>query len=943
MTTEPPSTTETFGSYLRFLRRRARLTQTELSIAVGYSPGQISMLENGQRHPDPAAVAALFLAALGVEGDREVGGKLVTLAEAALQQARGNTAKQQVVVQQFVVVEEEEIGRLEDVPALPSYAVMRQMPLGQVRAWLDQHGSVAICGLAGMGKSTLAAQIAADYGQRHPVFWMTFNEDASTAPEVILRQLALFVTTHSADPLRLSALSRRPGSGEPTILYAQHAAMILAALADLDAPLLVFDDAHLVNGQRQTLDLIRQLQTTRAVRILFVGRQEIEVPGVLQMTLNGLQRDEVELLCRRLSEKVSADVDKLLAQTGGSPMLLRLAITHLQQSTGDADDTAGGSTGYLVDTILNSLDSSARRLLDLIAIWRGPLDLTDPHLADILSATWTGYDHQAALRHLRRSRVIEQLTQAAPHPLLRDPVVTTVNAQPLLRRQLHQLAAQWALHQDEPVRAAHHLAQGSDLRRAAELVTAQEAEHYQLGEGVITAAVVEEILGLVRARQRSAGDGEWRDLARTLLIQRGDLLINTTRAEDAHASYRDALSLTTRSVDRAQLAEKMAMGFYRRGEMEEALSMCDQATTMLGVGLSQDGVRLRIQIESTRLRVLMTLARFDEARQLCENALALVRPVALLLPKLADTVRAYANLALGYIARFQGNNELARQYLLKSVKHAHDGGVASVEADALSYLSTAQRDLGDFDSSEQTGQRALQLAHAAGNEYLISSILHYLSLADYYHCDLDRALWRTERVLQLKQPMGDIEGIVASRLVQSLVLAAQGEADAALASANSAVNEATLLENGWLRGLADYGVGVILSFTDDLAGAERHLLAALATERLKLDVPFYSSAEVYLGLVYVAQGRLHDAAEILDRPLPYGAGFSTELLHELVRGMWLLAQDRKDEARVCTEALIQRANQYGFLIYNLEGSRLADCIANPPPIHRLPRWVCCGL
>ncbi len=42
----------TFGDLLKYLRRRERLTQLELSIAVGYSEAQISRLEKNQRLPD---------------------------------------------------------------------------------------------------------------------------------------------------------------------------------------------------------------------------------------------------------------------------------------------------------------------------------------------------------------------------------------------------------------------------------------------------------------------------------------------------------------------------------------------------------------------------------------------------------------------------------------------------------------------------------------------------------------------------------------------------------------------------------------------------------------------------------------------------------------------------------------------------------------------------
>src|SRR5215213_5065115 len=90
--------TTNFGNYLRFLRRRARMTQTELSIAVGYSPGQISMLENGQRVPDLTAISALFVAALGLENDQQATTQLVKLAQVILaQHNQGKTERRATV------------------------------------------------------------------------------------------------------------------------------------------------------------------------------------------------------------------------------------------------------------------------------------------------------------------------------------------------------------------------------------------------------------------------------------------------------------------------------------------------------------------------------------------------------------------------------------------------------------------------------------------------------------------------------------------------------------------------------------------------------------------------------------------------------------------------------------------------------------------------------
>lgn len=72
----------TFGDLLKFLRRRAGLTQRELSIAVGYSDAQISRLEQNERLPDLATISARFLPVLMLEDQPAVTDRLLELASA---------------------------------------------------------------------------------------------------------------------------------------------------------------------------------------------------------------------------------------------------------------------------------------------------------------------------------------------------------------------------------------------------------------------------------------------------------------------------------------------------------------------------------------------------------------------------------------------------------------------------------------------------------------------------------------------------------------------------------------------------------------------------------------------------------------------------------------------------------------------------------------------
>jgi transcriptional regulator with XRE-family HTH domain len=69
-----------FGTLLRVLRRRARLTQREFGLAVGYSEAQICRLEQRKRLPDPAVVRTLFLPALRLGNEPELAARLHELA-----------------------------------------------------------------------------------------------------------------------------------------------------------------------------------------------------------------------------------------------------------------------------------------------------------------------------------------------------------------------------------------------------------------------------------------------------------------------------------------------------------------------------------------------------------------------------------------------------------------------------------------------------------------------------------------------------------------------------------------------------------------------------------------------------------------------------------------------------------------------------------------------
>ncbi len=82
-----PGEFASFGELLKFLRRRAGLTQRELSIQVGYSDSLISRMEQNERLPDAATLRARFFPALDIEHDPLMAARLLELAAQARAQS----------------------------------------------------------------------------------------------------------------------------------------------------------------------------------------------------------------------------------------------------------------------------------------------------------------------------------------------------------------------------------------------------------------------------------------------------------------------------------------------------------------------------------------------------------------------------------------------------------------------------------------------------------------------------------------------------------------------------------------------------------------------------------------------------------------------------------------------------------------------------------------
>jgi WD40 repeat protein/transcriptional regulator with XRE-family HTH domain len=155
LTSIPISTLEkftTFGDLLRYLRRRAGITQLELSIAVGYSTAQICRLEQNLRLPDPPTIEARFVPALYLEDEPKAVARLLELAANVRREDAPEPGLSPYKGLEYF--DEADAGLFVGREALSAKLAERVLSLAS-RKEINEKRFFAIVGASGSGKSSL--------------------------------------------------------------------------------------------------------------------------------------------------------------------------------------------------------------------------------------------------------------------------------------------------------------------------------------------------------------------------------------------------------------------------------------------------------------------------------------------------------------------------------------------------------------------------------------------------------------------------------------------------------------------------------------------------------------------------------------------------------------------------------------------------------------------
>ena len=316
------ATAATFGDLLRVLRRRARLTQRELAIAVGYCQEHLSRLEHNRRTPDPAAVLALFVPALDLEDEPELVARLLALATL---NCGGTEPLGTGLVTPVVATREPVHARLPE-PATP--LVGRRHELAEIARRLDRRDCrlLTLVGFGGTGKTRLALAAAA--------------QQARAGAEVVLVTLAP-TTSPELLATAIAAALDLPLAGQAPPLEQ------VCRFLHSKQLLLVLDNAEVLRNEMETV--ARLLAATHRLTILATSRERLQLRSEWVLAIGGLATptqstaaaaaasDAVQLFvdCARrgghdLLPRDLPAVTRICCAVGGLPLGIELAASWLR-------------------------------------------------------------------------------------------------------------------------------------------------------------------------------------------------------------------------------------------------------------------------------------------------------------------------------------------------------------------------------------------------------------------------------------------------------------------------------------------------------------------------------------------------------------------------------------------------------------------------------------
>ncbi len=492
---------------------------------------------------------------------------------------------------------------------------------------------------------------------------------------------------------------------------------------------------------------------------------------------------------------------------------------------------------------------------------------------------------------------------------------------PVSMRAAHHLAAEAAeLVQGDLVKAARQYYLARDFKSAVDILFDQAQVLSNQGRVQEATAVLDQILAEIRKSRMISYQAE---TLRRLLTTRGDLILNTARADEAEANYREALTLASGPV-RTTLIYRLGLSLTQRGHAAEALAMVQHSYG----DIPSPHLLIRAQFKTVESSALMALARFDDAEATNLEALALAEPLALIMPFIAASIRARAHNSLGAINAIRHYPALALEHWKQAVETARLAGLRSIEYRCQGNIANVLYETGDLAGALESCEAAIAGLRALDDLHGMAHFLHLRANLVYMHGDIELSLGLAEEACAVKRQLGEQRSLLVSLLQQAkslLGLDRLAEARAILGSSQGDLDAIgdDRLRSYWL--LLSCEVALL---SGDYGGAREVVDAVTMLPNTAQELKLQGDCCNHLALIQLAAGEVDDASLIL---ASYGATNLPEIEFERDLIRTLLDWARGDVAAGAQRAaaLAHRAHEQGYVIFERRANQLHNALSEP--------------
>jgi ATP/maltotriose-dependent transcriptional regulator MalT len=756
-------------------------------------------------------------------------------------------------------------------PLTPGF-VGREAELTYFGEELETHHLAVISGMAGVGKTALAAVLTRQIGDPGKTFWHTFHEEGSVE-EVIWRLAGFLYWQGRADPWRMLQGVRQSGGQPPpsTVMFDYlrqelQGRGFLLCLDDLD---FVKEDPCLAEFLDRLAPALRDGQMRLIVTAQrapsFVRPSDIRVLAGLSLEDTGqflaqhglpvVQIDTGRVYrtheLRQVEKLMAPDVVATLHErTGGNPTLLTLAANALKRTSGPLALLARLASveevhieRFLMEEIDRRLGEEERAVMGAVAVLLGHAGTRDA-----VEAILDGRNVRRTLRGLRERHLLNVIEGEAGCEYSLNTLVRYYFYDSPSRRErqaMHQRAgAHYETEESDPLRAALHYERAGEVARAARLATDDVWASINRGQ----ARPLRDLLERFSDRQLEP------ELWARVCIARGQVYAFLGEGELAKESFQEALSTLDaqpESPTRRKLGARACRGM---GEVLDQEDM-EEALRWLRRGLEE-------------------------------------------LASTSPEEEAALHLAAGRVQISLGNYGAA----LASVQHGLEvlpGRLEQARIKALTSLGTIYSCQGDLETGSAYTRQALELCRRVNNYCEMLGSLMNLAIDKYYYGDWVGAAGDLKQALDLAVRLGNVVEQIRIRNNLGTLQTGLGDHDSALRTVSQAIDAARRWalphELVWLL----YTLAELYIQRRDWEAAQS---AALEAKKLSTTL----GVRWVLPQIYAVLAQVHLALGSLETALGY-AEQSAHLARELemrieegvgqrVLGQSLLAQGRAAEA-----------------------------------------------